>query len=191
MVLGDAPVRISNEAHAASFEIVETAEIIEYLASSWVCQQGVDREVAPRGVLLPIVSERDRRPPAVRGHVSPEARYLDDVTAADGGDRAVIDSGWHRADLDRFQPGNHVLGLQSRRQVDVVDWKVKQFVADRSAHVSSKPLVCSERIEKPGHSATSTPFGCIELHDHCSLRERLTITAAVAPQILRPFQRIS
>ena len=35
--------------------------------------------------------------------------------------------------------------------------------------------------------APLAPFGGVELQRHCSLRDRLTIIAAVAPQILRPF----
>ena len=46
-------------------EIVEAAEIVEDLAGQRIGGQGVDREVAPRRVLLPIVGEGDGRAAAV------------------------------------------------------------------------------------------------------------------------------
>ncbi len=103
----------------------------------------------------------------------------------------MVYAGGNGADFRGFQPGNDLFGVEPRRQVDVVDRKVKQFVADRATDVARQSLVGAERVEQPGHPAAPAPFGGVQLHDHCSLRERLTITAAVAPQILRPFQTIS
>ena len=41
------------------------------------------------------------------------------------------------------------------------------------------------------HAAALPPACCVELHRSTNVLERLTIIAAVAPQILRPFQSIS
>jgi hypothetical protein len=52
-------------------------------------------------------------------------------------------------------------------------------------------LLGAQSCEEPGHSPDPAPLGGVQLQLHLSLRERLTIIAAVAPQILRPFQTIS
>ena len=64
MILGDAGERIADEAHPARREIGEPVEIIEDLAARRIGGERVDREVAPRRILAPIVGEGDvaRRP---------------------------------------------------------------------------------------------------------------------------------
>ena len=86
---------------------------------------------------------------------------------------------------------NDFVRLEPRREIDVVDRQAEQAVAHRPADIARQPLVRAKRGEQPRHPADSAPFGGVELQLHLSLRDRLTIIAAVAPQILRPFQSIS
>ena len=86
---------------------------------------------------------------------------------------------------------DHFFGRDPGREVDVADRQAEQVVADRAADVAGQALIGAERVEQPLHAALPAPFGGVELQRHCSLRDRLTIIAAVAPQILRPFQMIS
>ena len=65
----------------------------------------------------------------------------------------------------------------------------REDMAHRVADVSG--IAKRERGKQPSHSALLAPLGGIERQRHCSLRDRLTIMAAVAPQIRRSFQLIS
>ena len=104
MILGDALQRFADEAHAARQQVFLASKIVEDFARPGIGGQGVDREIAPGGVFLPIVGERDGRAPAVGGNVPPQARDLERVPAADRGDRAVSESRRDRLDLGRFEP---------------------------------------------------------------------------------------
>ena len=74
--------------------------------------------------------------------------------------------------------------------------EMEKVVPNRAANVPRQALLRSERVEQAAHAAAAAPLGRVELERvrgqlHCSLRERLTMIAAVAPQILRPFHNIS
>ena len=99
MILGDALQRIADEADVALLKIVEAAEIIEDLAGQRIGGKRVDREVAPRRVLLPVVGEGDGRAPAVGRDVAAKRRDFERVAVADGSDRAMIDAGRNGLDL--------------------------------------------------------------------------------------------
>ena len=72
MVLGNALERFADEAHAARQQVFLASEIVEDFARPGIGGQGVDREIAPGGVFLPIVGERHGRPPAVGRNVPPK-----------------------------------------------------------------------------------------------------------------------
>ena len=103
----------------------------------------------------------------------------------------MIEPGRDRLDLGLFEPGDDLVRLQPGREVDIVDGKAQQPVAHRAADVAGQSLVGAERCKQALDAADPAPLGRVELQLHRSLRDRLTIIAAVAPQILRPFQSIS
>ena len=103
----------------------------------------------------------------------------------------MVDPGRDCLDLRRLQPLDDFLGAKPRGEIDVADRQAEQIVADRAADIARQALVGAERVEQPAHARALAPFRGVELQLHCSLRDRLTIIAAVAPQILRPFQSIS
>ena len=191
VVLGNPFQRLADEAHAPGEQVVRAAEIIVDLARPRIGRQGIDGEIAARRVFLPIVGEGDRRPPAVGCNVPPQAGHFDRMAAADGSDRAMIDARRNGADLRGLQPLDDLLRAKPGRQIDVAEGKVQQIVADRAADIAGQSFVGSKRVEHTGHAAPLAPFLGVDLQLHWSLRDRLTIIAAVAPQILRSFHTIS
>jgi hypothetical protein len=113
------------------------------------------------------------------------------MPVADRGDGAMVDAGRNGLDLRRLQALHDLVRSKPRGEVDVAHREIEQIVPHRAADVTGQPLAGAERVEEPLHPAAAAPFFGIDPQVHCSLRERLTIMAAVAPQILRPFQRIS
>jgi hypothetical protein len=89
---------------------------------------------------------------------------------------------------DRLEPLDDLFGTDAGREVDVADWNAEQIVANRSADVAGQAVIGAQRFQQPIHAAAAAPFAGVELQLHCSLRERLTSIAAVAPQMFRPFQ---
>ncbi len=103
------------------FKIVETAEIIEDLAGARIGGERVDREVAARGVLLPVVGEGDRRAAAIGRNVAAQGRDFERVAVADSGDRAMVDTGGDSLDLRRFQAPDDLVRLETCGEIDVAD----------------------------------------------------------------------
>ena len=191
MILGNPLERVADEPHVALLEVLEPSEIIENLARSGVRGQGIDGEVPPCRVRPPIVGESDRRPAAIGRDIGSQGRDLERMAVADRGDRAMLDPGRNGLDARLFQATDHVIGLEPGCEIDVVDRQAKEAIANRAADIAGQPLLRAERGEQPRHPADSAPFRSLEPHFHASLRDRLTIIAAVAPQILRPSHSIS
>ena len=133
------------------------------------CQSSVKATVARR----PSVETSRRR----RGD-------FDRLAVADRGDGAMIDAGRNRLDPRRLESLDHFVGTNPRGEVDVVDRQAEQFVAHRAADIAGQAVVGAERLQQPPDAAAAAPLGGVELQLHCSLRDRLTSIAAVAPQIL-------
>ena len=191
MVLGDALERFTDKADAPGDQVVLAAEIIEDVTRLRVRRQGVDGEVAAGRIFFPVVGENDRRSPSVRGYVTTQRRHLVRASAADSRHRSVIDARGDGPNLGRLQPRDHLVGSQPCREVEVADRQVQEFVTNRAAHVAGQAFLCSESVKQAGHASLTTPPVGIDLQLHCSLRDRLTIIAAVAPQIFRSFHTIS
>ena len=103
----------------------------------------------------------------------------------------MVDSGRNGLDPRLLQPLDDLLRPKPGCEVDVADRQPEELVADRAADVAGQPRARAQRAQQACHPAAVAPFRGVELQRHCSRRERLTIIAAVAPQILRPFQSIS
>ena len=191
MVLGNSLERVADEAHAPRLDVGEAAEIVEQFARRGIGRQSIDGEVAPRRVFLPVVGKGDRRSAAIGRDVAAERGDLDRPAVADGGDGAMIDPRRHRLDPCRLEAGHDVIGQEAGGEVEVADRQAEQLVAHRSADIARHPGIGVERFQHARHAAPLAPFRGVELHRQLSLRDRLTIIAAVAPQILRPFHSIS
>ena len=191
MVFGNALQRVADESNVPALEVVKAAEIVEDLARPRIGGQSVDGEVAARGVLLPVIGKGDRRAPAVGGNVATQRRHLNGMAIADRSNGPMINSCGNRLDPHLFEPLDDLFGTQACGKIDIVDRQTEQLVAYSTADVARQALVGTERIEYPRHAADCPPLLRIELQLHCSLRERLTMIAAVTPQILRPFHKIS
>ncbi len=191
MVLGDALEWLADEADPALGQIGEATEIIEDLAGLGVGEQRVDREVAAGGVGLPIVGKGDGRPAAVGRDVMAQRGDLERMAVADRSDGAMIDAGRNGLGPRSLEPTNDLVGQNSGGEIHVVDGEADQLVAHGAADIAGKALVGAERVEHGRGARQRAPLGRVQPQLHCSRRDRLTMIAAVAPQILRPSQGIS
>ena len=103
----------------------------------------------------------------------------------------MFDTGGNGANFGRFEPLDDFFGPQPGCKVEVADGQVQEIVAYRAADIARQALVGSKGLEQASHASLATPPVGIDPQLHCSLRERLMIIAAVAPQILRSFHTIS
>src|SRR3546814_2249898 len=84
----------------------------------------VDREVAPRGIVAPVVGEGDRRAAPVGRDVAAQRRDLVPVAARDGSDGAVGDAGRHDLDVGRSE--EHTSELQSLMRISYAVFCLKK-----------------------------------------------------------------
>ena len=113
------------------------------------------------------------------------------LAAADRCDRAVVDARRDSPNARFLQPPDDLFRPKPRGDVDVVDRVIEKLVADRASDVARQAVLGAERLQQAPHAAALAPFGRVQPQLHRSFRDRLTIIAAVAPQILRPSQMIS
>src|SRR3546814_3737922 len=93
MTFGDPRRRISEETHAPRLQIGEAAEPVVDRPRREIGVERVDREIAPRRIVAPVVGKGDRRAAPVGGDVAAQGRDLVPVAAGDRGDGAVRDAG--------------------------------------------------------------------------------------------------
>jgi hypothetical protein len=191
MILRDPLQRVADEPHPPRCEVLATAEVIVNLTADRVGEQGVDSEVAPRGIFLPVIGEGHGCTAPVRRHVTAQGGDLHRLALADGSDSAVLDAGGNRPDARGRQAFHDGFGPQFRSKVDIADGKPQQLVAHGSPDVAREAFARAKRSQQRGDARTRTPGVCIQLHCHCSRRDRFTSIAAVAPQIRRPAHSIS
>src|SRR6476469_439808 len=144
MIFGNPLQRVADEPYVPLPEIVEPAEIVENLATLGIGGEGVDGEVAPGRIGLPIVGERDCRPSPVGGDVGSESRDFERMSVADCGDRAMVDPGRNGLDASFLQPANDLVWLETRCQVDIIDGKAEQAVADRAADITRQAFLSAQ-----------------------------------------------
>ena len=197
MILRDAPQRIADEAHAAGGEIVQPAEIIEDGAVAGRGEQRVHREIAAGGILAPVVGERHRRAAAVGRDIAAQRRHLDRPGRQHGGDGAVGEPGRHRLEPRRADARDHRVRRQAGREIDVGHRQPEQRIAHRAADEAGHARCRVEFGEQPGEPLAGPPAGGGQRRARhqagsgASRRARLTMIAAVTPQIRRSGQRIS
>ena len=83
-------------------------------------------------------------------------------------------------------------GSKPGGEVDVADRQAEQVVANRAADIARQALLGAERVEQPRPCPRRLRhFAASSFSSIAACATRLTIIAAVAPQILRPFHSIS
>ena len=124
---------------------------------------------------------------AIGRHVAAQRRDLDRAIGQDGGDRAMRDSGRHRLEPTVAHAADDHLGRQRRRQIDIGDRQAQQHVAHRPTDEPRlQPLGQRDQFGAVGPGRGTGRHAA-----HCIRRDRLTIIAAVAPQMRRSFHIIS
>ena len=186
MVLADALLGLADEAHAARLKIGDPAVIVEQFAVQRVGVERVDGEVAARGVLGPVGGEGDLGMAAVGVHVGAQRGDLDDGAVGDGGDRAMRQPGGYRLDARFFEVSDGPRGLEDRGAIEIVGGQAEQPVAHRTADEADAAVARLHRVQQPVHARAVGEGGDVYRCHVASLRARLTIIAAVAPQMSCP-----
>lgn len=163
MIFGDSLKRIANEPHATFGEISDAPKIVEDLPAAGVGHQGVDGEIATRGVLPPVVGIFDDGPPAVGRDVATEAGDFKRLPGADRRDGAVVYPGGHCLELRCFESIDCLVGAKPGREIDIVDRKPEQIVAHRAADVASQPFTGAECIENCREPRPTPPSFRVQL----------------------------
>ena len=191
MILGDSGQRVANEPYVPMLQVRQAAEVIEDFAAYWIGKKRVDGEVAPRRIFTPVLREGHRGTTPVSGNVAAQRRNLHDMATADRSDCAVIDPGWHCLDFCLPEPAQDRLRVEPRSEVHVGVRDAEQLVANGPADEACQALFGTQHGQQLAHAELLLPFCDVELQLHCSLRDKFTIIAAVAPQILRSLHMIS
>ena len=164
------------------------AEIIVDRAARRLGAERVDREIAPGSVLAPVVGIGDGGAAAVGRDVAAQRRDLDRLALDDRGDGAVGEAGRHRLDPRACQPRHHLFRGEAGGEIDVADLQAEQGVADAAADEAGLARLRVQRGEQPVQPLASAAKAASGRYHAASSsrRARLTIIAAVAPQIRRP-----
>ena len=132
IIFGDAPARVADEAHPASGEVVQAADIIVNPAPG-VDRERVDGEIAPLRVGGEIASETHLGAAPVGLDILAQRSDLEMRAFEHQGHRAVLDPGG-----DRAQPGalgffDDDFGRRGDGEIDIRDRLAEQSVAHGAA----------------------------------------------------------
>jgi hypothetical protein len=195
MILGDPRCGIANKAHAAAVQIGNTAEIVIDCPGFGIGIERIDREIAPRRIVVPLAGESDHRAAAVGFDIVAQRRDLVMIAARDRSHGAMRNASRNHLYIRRLQPPRHLVRQQWRRQVDVGHRQRQQRVAHRAADDLHRPAIAAERRDDAAQPRPPPPFGIGQHAHRCQpagiRRARLMMIPAVTPQIRRPCQSIS
>ena len=104
MILGNPLERFADKADDARGQIVHPAEIVEYLPGFGIGIERIDREIAPRRILAPVVGIGNRRPSPIGGYVTPQGGDFHRAGGEHSRDRAMRDAGGNSLDPRFFKP---------------------------------------------------------------------------------------
>ena len=161
IILGDAFLRLADEAYPPRLEIGEAADVIVHSAIGGDGQR-IHGEVAPLGVGAPIAAE---------AHIGVAAEGLDILTQGgdferpafdDDGDGAVLDAGRHRLEAGGGGAAYHLLGDCGRGDVEFMDRLAEQSVPHRAADHARRFAVPVEHGEQKGQWPVFQPRGILE-----------------------------
>ena len=195
MILGDARRGVADEGDAPRFQIGKAAEPVIDRAGIGIGVERVDREVAPRGVVAPVIGEGDGRAASVGFDIAAQCRDFMMVAAGDRGDSAVRDARWDDLDIGRFESPRHLLRQQRGCEVDVGDGQAEERIAHRAADDLHRAAIGRQRGDDAPQSGPPQPLGGGQRRHRCHpagiRRARLMMIPAVTPQIRRPCQSMS
>ena len=147
---------------------------------------GVDGEVAARGVLPPVVGERDLGVAAVGALVAPERRDLVALAAGERGDGAVRDPARHGAGLDAgtLQQRQHALRRIGGADVDVGALAPEQSVAHAAADEADIGALGGKRVDHRAGGGRRHP-GCVDGACHPAGAQSTTSPGTISPSTMR------
>lgn len=159
-VLGDARVRVADEADPGLTEVAHDAERVEQ-GPGHVGIEGVDREVPPLGIALPVVAEADDGMPSVGFDVLAQGRDFGDEAAGAQRHGAVGNAGGVGGHAVPAGPGHHLLGQQFGGEVDLAAPRhaAQQGIADHPADRPGAPFRSIEQREHRLGFGPHQPFG--------------------------------
>jgi hypothetical protein len=188
VILGNPRQRIADEADMARRQIGAPVEIVEDLARQRIGIKRVDREIPPRSILAPIVRKGDSGAPAIGRDIAAQGGDFDGAIGQDRGDGAVRDPRRDHLDTGIAQPLHRILGGSGVAISMSCTSRPSKRVADRAAHEAR------HAVRRPAASSPSSPSRSRHAASGRSVRPcqplaRLTIIAAVAPQMRRSPHR--
>ena len=152
----DALLGIADETHAPRGQIGEPADIIVDRAVG--CRrQGVDGEIAPLGVGLPVAAEGDLGVAAIGLHILAQRGHLERMLVDNDGDGAVLDAGRHRLEAGGRDALDHFLRHRRGGDVDLMDGQIEQRIAHRAADYARFLAVAVEHAEQARQRAAREP----------------------------------
>ena len=177
IVLADALPCIADEAHAPSGEVRVSAERILHRAVGSAVER-VHREVAPTGVLAPVVGEGHARVAAEGLDVAAQRRHLDRHMLGDDRHGAMLDARRNGVEAGSRGKPHHVGRQRRRRHVDVLDRQAHQRIAHRAADDARLRSLSLERCEHLGRRGPVEPLGLREAGNAALFRARHRCPAA-------------
>jgi hypothetical protein len=134
------------------------AERIEHRAVGAAVKR-IEREVAPPGVLGPVVGEGDGGVPAVRLHVLAQCGHLVGMLPRHHRYRSVRQAGWHGLEAHRLGRAHHLLRERVGGDVHIDHRPAGQRVAHRASHGTRGVALRGERDEDGLRLRAAEPFG--------------------------------
>ena len=180
---------VPDKANAARPQILDAAKIVDEPAAP-IDTQGVDGEVAARGVFPKIVGEFDVRMASVAGDIPPERGDLERAAVDDRRHRAMVDACRNRFHLSGFEPFHDLIREERRRDIEI-DLRVvlaQERIAHAAADEARRHAARGQHVHQLPAAVGREPG---RRHDHrgghrLSSLEKPTSMPAVAPQINRP-----
>ena len=148
IVLANPCGRVADKTNTASLPVGQAAEIVVNRAVGR-STDGVDREIAPRSIFAPVVSEGDHGMPSIGLKVPTKGGDLIPFAIDHGRNRAVIHAGRDGLDTALLQRGFDGLGPYRRRQVDIRDGPAQQCVTDTTADHPGRAAGGGQNIDQP------------------------------------------
>ncbi len=132
---------------------------------------GVQPEIAPPSVLVPVGGEGDHGPPSVRRHVPAQGGDFDRLMIGDGGDGPVLHAGRRGSEAGGLKSFDHIARRQGRGHVDIVDRPADQGIADAAADEAGAAATTLglERLDDRAHGGGGHPRLRAERVTYCRL----------------------
>ena len=151
--------RAADEADTACRKVINAAEKVGHFMGVGIGVQRIDGEIAPCRILPPVGGVGDGRTAAVRADVAAQGGDFDRPSPDHRRDRAMVYARGHSLYPGGLQALHHLLRLQRRGDVEIIDGKSKQSVAHRAADIAGKALFRPQRGEQAVKAGPVAPIG--------------------------------